>query len=86
MLTKVSPRAFGRSPDKAVILQTLLPDKFPDWEVGGFGGWGEDFVRRGGDCCRSPGCQAGFRRSPGASGGFYSERFGFTSTKIRRGY
>ena len=75
------PRAFGRSPDKAVILQSLLPDEFPDWKVGGFGGWGgEDFVCRGGDCWRSPGCPAGFRRSPGASGGFYSERFGFSST------
>ena len=29
------PRAFGRSPDKAVILQSLLPDEFPDWKVGG---------------------------------------------------
>ena len=29
------PRAFGRSPDKAVILQSLLSDEFPDWKVGG---------------------------------------------------
>ena len=29
------PRAFGRSSDKAVILQSLLPDKFPNWKVGG---------------------------------------------------
>ena len=29
------PRAFGRSPDKAVILQSLLLDEFPDWKVGG---------------------------------------------------
>ena len=28
-------RAFGRSPEKAVILQSLLPDEFPDWKVGG---------------------------------------------------
>ena len=44
-----TPRAFGRSPDKAVILQSLLPDEFPDWKVGGSadGGGGEDFVCRG---------------------------------------
>ena len=54
---------------------------FPDWKVGvSADGGGEDFVCRGGDCWRSPGCPAGFRRSPGASGGFYSERFGFFST------
>ena len=29
------PRAFGRSPDKAVILQSLLSGEFPDWKVGG---------------------------------------------------
>ena len=31
-------RAFGRSPDKPVILQSLLSDEFPDLEVGEFGG------------------------------------------------
>ena len=29
----------------------------------------------------SPGCPEGSGRSPGVSGGFYSERFGFSSTK-----
>ena len=37
------PRAFGRSPDKAVILQSLLSDEFPDWKVGGLADGGGRF-------------------------------------------
>ena len=33
------PRAFG-SLNKAMILQSLLPNEFPHWKVGEFGGWG----------------------------------------------
>ena len=77
------PEGFnGRSPDIVVTLQVLFcPTNFLC--RGEFGGWeGRRISSVEGMTGLSTGCPVGSGRSPGVSGGFYPERFGFSSTKF----
>ena len=77
------PEGFnGRSPDIVVVLQVLFcPTNFLC--RGEFGGWeGRRISSVEGMTGLSTGCPVGSGRSPGVSGGFYPERFGFSSTKF----
>ena len=75
-------RAFGRSQDEAVILQSLLPDEFPDCKVGGSADREGGFRLSRGWLLMLPGLPSGFSPFPWCQRWFYSERFGFSSTKF----
>ena len=81
-------KASGRSPNKAVVLQSLLPDEFPEWRVGEFGGWGGgggNFVSWG-VTGALPGLPSGFSPLPWCQRWFLLRALRFFFHQIRRGY